>query len=68
MIAATVANWRLMMQLEETTAIITKTLADAEAAYAALRDQADVTIIRTENQRFLVPGTIIVPAYTKLRT
>ena len=47
---------------EETTAIITKTLAEAEIAYAALRDQADVTIIRTENQR-LVPGTIIVPAY-----
>ncbi|MFH7308905.1 AAA family ATPase [Weissella paramesenteroides] len=46
----------------ETTAIITKTLAEAEVAYAALRDQADVTIIRTENQR-LVPGTIIVPAY-----
>ena len=47
---------------DETTAIITKTLAEAEVAYAALRDQADVTIIRTENQR-LVPGTIIVPAY-----
>jgi DNA helicase-2/ATP-dependent DNA helicase PcrA len=46
----------------ETTAIITKTLAEAEVAYAALRDQADVTIIRTENQR-LVSGTIIVPAY-----
>lgn len=46
----------------ETTAIITKTLAEAEVAYAALRDQVDVTIIRTENQR-LVPGTIIVPAY-----
>lgn len=46
----------------ETTAIITKTLAEAEVAYAALRNQADVTIIRTENQR-LVPGTIIVPAY-----
>lgn len=46
----------------ETTAIITKTLAEAEVAYAALRDQADVNIIRTENQR-LVPGTIIVPAY-----
>lgn len=46
----------------ETTAIITKTLAEAKVAYAALRDQADVTIIRTENQR-LVPGTIIVPAY-----
>lgn len=47
---------------DETTAIITKTLAEAEVAYAALRDQVDVTIIRTENQR-LVPGTIIVPAY-----
>ncbi|MBM7617126.1 DNA helicase-2/ATP-dependent DNA helicase PcrA [Weissella uvarum] len=48
--------------LHETTAIITKTLAEAERAYAQLRDAMDVTIIRTENQR-LVPGTIIVPAY-----
>lgn len=47
---------------EETTAIITKNLAEAEAVYAAMRDEVDVTIIRTENQR-LVPGTIIVPAY-----
>ncbi|GAK30484.1 ATP-dependent DNA helicase [Weissella oryzae SG25] len=46
----------------ETTAIITKTLAEAELVYDLLRDQTDVTIIRTENQR-LVPGTIIVPAY-----
>lgn len=46
----------------ETTAIITKTLAQAEAAYAHLRSEIDLTIIRTENQR-LVPGTIIVPAY-----
>ena len=46
----------------ETTAIITKNLAEAEAVFAALRDDVDVTIIRTENQR-LVPGTIIVPAY-----
>ncbi len=47
---------------KETTAIITKTLAQAEEAYAQLREAAQVTIIRTENQR-LVPGTIIVPAY-----
>ncbi|MDR3240980.1 MAG: AAA family ATPase [Lactobacillaceae bacterium] len=46
----------------ETTAIITKTLAQAEAVYAELNEQHQVTIIRTENQR-LVPGTIIVPAY-----
>ncbi|TYC48108.1 ATP-dependent DNA helicase [Weissella muntiaci] len=46
----------------ETTAIITKTLAEAETVYELLRDQTDVTVIRTENQR-LVPGTIIVPAY-----
>jgi len=47
---------------QETTAIITKTLAQAEAVYAELNEQHQVTIIRTENQR-LVPGTIIVPAY-----
>ncbi len=47
---------------KETTAIITKTLAQAEEAYTQLREAAQVTIIRTENQR-LVPGTIIVPAY-----
>lgn len=47
---------------KETTAIITKTLAQAEEAYAQLREAAQVTIIRTENQR-LVPGTIVVPAY-----
>ncbi|MCM0583391.1 AAA family ATPase [Weissella diestrammenae] len=46
----------------ETTAIITKTLAEAEQVYAELHSTTDVTIIRTENQR-LVPGTIIVPAY-----
>ena len=62
MIAATLSQLAANDAAEETTAIITKTLADAEAAYAALRDQADVTIIRTENQR-LVPGTITVPAY-----
>ncbi|MBJ7695546.1 ATP-dependent DNA helicase [Weissella confusa] len=62
MIAATLSQLAANDAAEETTAIITKTLADAEVAYAALRDQADVTIIRTENQR-LVPGTIIVPAY-----
>ena len=47
---------------QEKTAIITKTLAEAEVAYASLKDRAEVTVIRTENQR-LVPGTIIVPAY-----
>ena len=62
MITATLSQLAANDAAEETTAIITKTLADAEVAYAALRDQADVTIIRTENQR-LVPGTIIVPAY-----
>lgn len=62
MVAGIVEQLASNQAAEETTAIITKTLAEAEIAYAALRDQADVTIIRTENQR-LVPGTIIVPAY-----
>ncbi|SUP59406.1 Helicase IV [Weissella viridescens] len=62
MIDAAVAKVNQASDAHETTAIITKTLADAEEAYAQLRDQLDVTIIRTENQR-LVPGTIIVPAY-----
>lgn len=62
MVAGIVEQLASNQAAEETTAIITKTLAEAEVAYAALRDQADVTIIRTENQR-LVPGTIIVPAY-----
>jgi len=62
MTAATVAQLTSNDAANETTAIITKTLADAEVAYEALRHQADVTVIRTENQR-LVPGTIIVPAY-----
>lgn len=62
MIAASLRQLQQNAADEETTAIITKTLADAEVAYEALRQDADVTIIRTENQR-LVPGTIIVPAY-----
>lgn len=62
MVAGIVEQLASNQAAEETTAIITKTLAEAEVAYVALRDQADVTIIRTENQR-LVPGTIIVPAY-----
>ena len=62
MTAATVAQLAVNDAANETTAIITKTLADAETAYEALRHQVDVTVIRTENQR-LVPGTIIVPAY-----
>ncbi|MBU7557276.1 RNA polymerase recycling motor HelD [Weissella paramesenteroides] len=62
MVAGIIEQLASNQAAEETTAIITKTLAEAEVAYAALRDQADVTIIRTENQR-LVPGTIIVPAY-----
>lgn len=62
MVAGIVEQLASNQAAEETTAIITKTLAEAEVAYAALRDQADVTIIRTENQR-LVPDTIIVPAY-----
>ncbi|KRN75529.1 hypothetical protein IV73_GL000010 [Weissella kandleri] len=46
----------------ETTAIITKTLAEAQQVYAVMQDDEDVTVIRTENQR-LVPGTLIVPSY-----
>ncbi|MDR3191050.1 MAG: AAA family ATPase [Lactobacillaceae bacterium] len=62
MVETAVAHLQQNDAEHETTAIITKTLAQAEAAYEALRDQVDVTIIRTENQR-LVPGTIIVPSY-----
>ncbi|RRG17916.1 ATP-dependent DNA helicase [Weissella viridescens] len=62
MVDAAVAKVNQASAAHETTAIITKTLAQAEEAYAQLREQLDVTIIRTENQR-LVPGTIIVPAY-----
>ncbi|MGL5746919.1 MAG: RNA polymerase recycling motor HelD, partial [Weissella cibaria] len=62
MVEATLMQLVANEEADETTAIITKTLADAEVAYEALRERADVTIIRTENQR-LVPGTIIVPAY-----
>ena len=62
MVEATLMQLVANDEADETTAIITKTLADAEVAYEALRERADVTIIRTENQR-LVPGTIIVPAY-----
>lgn len=53
---------RLNDQTKETTAIITKTLQEAEQVYAYLNENHPVTVIRTENQR-LVPGTIIVPAY-----
>ncbi|MFL1695954.1 RNA polymerase recycling motor HelD [Weissella kandleri] len=46
----------------ETTAIITKTLAEAQQVYAAMQNDEEITVIRTENQR-LVPGTLIVPSY-----
>ncbi|MGO3468683.1 MAG: RNA polymerase recycling motor HelD [Weissella hellenica] len=62
MVAGTVQQLTANVAAKETTAIITKTLDDAKIAYEALRDQVDVTVIRTENQR-LVSGTIIVPAY-----
>ena len=62
MVDGTVQQLAANSAAHETTAIITKTLTDAQTAYAALRDKVDVTVIRTENQR-LVPGTIIVPAY-----
>lgn len=62
MAQAALAQLQVNIAEEETTAIITKTLAEAELVYDLLRDQTAVTIIRTENQR-LVPGTIIVPAY-----
>lgn len=47
----------------ETTAVITKTLAEGEEVSAALRQsKVAATLIRSENQR-LVPGVIIVPSY-----
>lgn len=50
-------------EAHETTAIITKTLAEGEAVSAALRTaNVAATLIRSENQR-LVPGVIIVPSY-----
>lgn len=58
---------QLRAQLEEhdvnkdTTAIITKTRADAQALAAQL-DSQNVTLIQSENQR-LAQGTIIVPSY-----
>lgn len=62
MVAAAKEQLAANQAAHETTAIITKTLAEAETVYAALKNDTDVTVIRTENQR-LVPGTIIVPAY-----
>lgn len=60
---------KLVAQLEannavnETTAIITKSLAEGEAVYAELkRQEVAVTLIRSENQR-LAHGVIIVPSY-----
>ena len=47
----------------QTTAIITKSLEDAQNLWTALRDAGEaVTLIKSENQR-LVPGTIIVPSF-----
>ena len=46
---------------QESTAIITKTLADAKALSQTLNDKT-VTLIQSENQR-LAPGVIIVPSY-----
>ena len=48
-------------QEQESTAIITKTLADAKSLAQALNDK-NVTLIQSENQR-LAPGAIIVPSY-----
>ena len=47
-------------QQHDTTAIITKTLADAQLLSAQLQDTS-VTLIQSENQR-LAQGTIIVPS------
>lgn len=47
----------------DTTAIITKTLTDAEKITALLKEAGQaVTLIQTENQR-LAQGTIVVPSY-----
>ncbi|WP_349535400.1 RNA polymerase recycling motor HelD [Leuconostoc citreum] len=48
-------------QQHDTTAIITKTLADAQLLSEQLQDTS-VTLIQSENQR-LAQGTIIVPSY-----
>lgn len=60
---------RLIKQIDannkahETTAIITKTLAEGQAIDEVLNKlNVKVTLIRSENQR-LVPGVIIVPSY-----
>jgi DNA helicase-2/ATP-dependent DNA helicase PcrA len=60
---------RLRTQLDvnnaagQTTAIIAKTLEEAEQLWTELRaDDVPVTLIKSENQR-LVPGTIIVPSF-----
>jgi DNA helicase-2/ATP-dependent DNA helicase PcrA len=46
-----------------TTAIITRTLEDAQALYAQLKDGGvAATLIKSENQR-LAPGVIIVPSF-----
>lgn len=51
------------IEQQDTTAIITKTLADAKALHAALKHaEVPVTLIQSENQR-LAEGTIIVPSY-----
>jgi DNA helicase-2/ATP-dependent DNA helicase PcrA len=47
----------------QTTAIIAKTLEEAEQLWTELKqDGVQVTLIKSENQR-LVPGTIIVPSF-----
>ena len=48
-------------QDSESTAIITKTLADAQELMAELGDKS-VTLIQSENQR-LAQGAIVVPSY-----
>lgn len=62
MLETVLAQLKQNDEANETTAIITKTLKEAEQVYEKLHGRHEVTVIRTENQR-LVPGTIIVPAY-----
>ncbi|KRN28204.1 superfamily protein DNA and RNA helicase [Lactobacillus selangorensis] len=62
-LARLVEQLRANDQDKYTTAIITKTMEEAEQVYADLRKkQVKTTLIKSENQR-LADGTIIVPSY-----
>lgn len=57
------AQLKVNGQAQQTTAIIAKTLEEAQALAKQLRAAGqDVTLIQSENQR-LVPGVIVVPSF-----